>query len=242
MFISEAVRSRPRLAFDLGCGPGFTTQLLSRTARAEKTVGVDRLEAFLDRARASSSAVSEEFVTADVTAVPMRVEGLPGRPDLIYARFLTAHLPEPKRAIVGWTKELEAGGLLLTEELESISTRVAVFEEYLKIVSEMLASHGNELLIGARLATAPWDELGLEVVINRTVEVWPSAGQAARMFSINLLTWGHDPYVVTTYPRERIEWLVAELDELISTTETGLILCRMRQIALRPHSTALLDT
>ena len=205
MFISEAVRSHPHLALDLGCGPGFTTRLLSRITRPEKIVGVDRSEAFLNRARVSNTAASEEFVAADVAAVPMSIEGLPGRPDLIYARFLASHLPEPERAIVGWTRELEAGGLLLIEELEGVSTRVAVFKEYLEIVTEMLSSHGNELLVGARLATFPWDELGLGVEINRTVEVRPSSEQAASMFSMNLLTWRHDPYVATTYPREQIE-------------------------------------
>lgn len=237
VFISEAVRSRPHLALDLGCGPGFTTQLLSRIARAEKTVGVDRSEAFLNRARANSTDASEEFVAADVAAVPMSIEGLPGRPDLIYARFLASHLPEPERAIVNWTRELEVGGLLLIEELESVSTKVVVFEEYLEILSEMLSSHGNELLVGARLATVPWDELGLGVEINRTVEVWPSTGQAAKMFYMNLLNWRQDPYVRTTYPHELIEWLAAELDELISTTEMGLIVCQMRQSALCHHST-----
>ena len=74
-FVSESVPSRPRLALDLGCGPGFTTRLLSRTARPEKTVGVDRSEAFVNRALASAAA-SEEYVVADVAAAPMRIGGL----------------------------------------------------------------------------------------------------------------------------------------------------------------------
>ena len=94
-FVSETVRSRPRLALDLGCGPGFTTRLLSRTAMPEKTVGVDRSEAFLNRALANA-AVSEEYVVADVAAAPMRIVGLRERPDLIYARFLASHRREPE--------------------------------------------------------------------------------------------------------------------------------------------------
>ena len=62
-FVSETVRNRPRLALDLGCGPGFTTRLPSRIARPERIVGVDRSEAFLSRARASSAA-GEEYVGA----------------------------------------------------------------------------------------------------------------------------------------------------------------------------------
>src|SRR5580704_8338213 len=51
-FVSEIVRDHPGLALDLGCGPGFTTRLLSRIARPERTVGVDRSKAFLSQARA----------------------------------------------------------------------------------------------------------------------------------------------------------------------------------------------
>src|SRR5918998_5844153 len=121
-FVSETVRNRPRLALDLGCGPGFTTWLLSRIARPERTVGVDRSEAFLSRARASSAA-GEEYVAVDVTVAPLQIAG--ERPDLIYARFLASHLREPEQAISGWAKELEAGGLLLVEEVNGISTEVA---------------------------------------------------------------------------------------------------------------------
>ena len=232
-FVSETVPSRPRLALDLGCGPGFTTRLLSRTVRPEKAVGVDRSEAFLNRALANA-AVSEEYVVADVAAAPVRIVGLRERPDLIYARFLASHLPEPERVISCWAKELQAGGLLLVEEVESISTVVAAFEEYLEIVSEMLAHHGNELFAGARLATARWDD-GLRVEVDRAAEVRPSTGQAARMFSTNLPNWRHDPYVEANHPPEKLERLAADLDRLTGSAEKGRIVWRLHQISLRRH-------
>ena len=86
-------------------------------------MGVDRSEAFLSRARASAVA-GEEYVAADVAGMPLRIAGVRAQPDLIYARFLASHLPEPEQAISGWAKELEAGGLLVFEEVDSISTKV----------------------------------------------------------------------------------------------------------------------
>jgi trans-aconitate 2-methyltransferase len=228
-FVSEAVRKRPRLALDLGCGPGFTTRLLSRITRAERTVGVDRSEAFLSWARANSP-TGEEYVAADVAAVPLRIAGISSQPDLIYARFLASHLPEPEQAISGWAEELKAGGLLLLEAVDSINTAVAAFDEYLKMVSEVLAQHGNELFVGARLATTRWVDLRIEV--NRTSEVRPSTRQAARMFSMNFPNWRHDPYVTATYPSDRLERLATELAELTGFAETGRIVWQMRQIAL----------
>jgi hypothetical protein len=117
---------------------------------------VDRSKAFLSQARAGAAA-GEEYLTADVAVAPLRIAGLGAQPDLIYARFLSSHLPEPEQAVAGWAKELAAGGLLLLEEVDSISTEVAAFDEYLKIASEVLAQYGNELFVGARLATSRWD-------------------------------------------------------------------------------------
>jgi hypothetical protein len=140
---------------------------------------VDRSKAFLSQARAGAAA-GEEYLTADVAVAPLRIAGLGAQPDLIYARFLSSHLPEPEQAVAGWAKELAAGGLLLLEEVDSISTEVAAFDEYLKIASEVLAQYGNELFVGARLATSRW-EADLWIEVNRTAEVRPSTGQAARM-------------------------------------------------------------
>jgi hypothetical protein len=123
---------------------------------------------------------------------------------------------------------------LLVEEVEGISTEAAGFEEYLKMVSEVLARHGNELFVGARLATARWgDDLRTEV--NRATQVRPSTGQAARMFSMNLPNWRHDPYVEATYTADELKKLAAGLDKLTGLAGTGRIVWRMRQLSLRRH-------
>jgi trans-aconitate 2-methyltransferase len=207
------------------------TRFLSRIARPERTVGVDRSEAFLSQARASSAA-GEEYVAADVAVVPLRIAGIGAQPDLIYARFLCSHLHEPEQAISGWAKALEAGGLLLVEEVDSISTEVAAFDEYLKIALEVLAQYGNELFVGARLATIRWDA-DLWIEANRAAEVRPSTGQAARMFSMNLPNWRHGPYVEAAYPPDRLERLATELDRHTGFAETGRIVWYIRQISHR---------
>jgi len=89
--------------------------------------------------------------------------------------------------------------------------------------------------VGARLATTRWDVLRIEV--NRASEVRPSTGQAARMFSMNLPNWRHDPYVEATYPPGKLQRLATELDGLTGFAETRRIVWQIRQIALRRHST-----
>jgi trans-aconitate 2-methyltransferase len=230
-FVSGAVRNRPRLALDLGCGPGFTTRLLSRITRSDRTVGVDRSEASLSRARASSIA-GEEYFAADVAVLPLGIAGIGAQPDLIYARFLASHLPEPGQTISGWAKELEPDGLLLVEEVEDISAKVAAFDEYLNILSQMLAWHGNELCVGARLATTQWNT-DVWIDINRAKEVRPTIRQAARMFSLNFSNWRHDPYVEAAYPSDKLESLAIKLERLTASAEAGQIIWRIRQICLR---------
>jgi trans-aconitate 2-methyltransferase len=90
------------------------------------------------------------------------------------------------------------------------------------------------IFVGARLATTRWDN-DLRIEVNRTVEVRPSTGQSARMFSMNLPSWRHDPYVDATHPPDKLMRLAAELDGLTGFVETGRIVWRMRQIPLRRH-------
>lgn len=227
-FVSEALPGRPRLALDLGCGPGFTTRLLSRVARPERVFGVDRSEDFLRKARASSRP-PEQYLSADVT------QGLPDlgdeRPDLIYARMLASHLPLPERAISQWISELASGGVMLVEEVESIETEVDAFERYLEIVAGMLAHYGNELYVGPRLAAVRWGD-GVSARTNRTAEVRPAASEAAAMFSMNLSGWRRDPYVESRYSRREIDALAAGLQGHEDRPDTGAIVWRIRQIAL----------
>ena len=211
-FLCETVLKRPRLALDLGCGPGFTTRLLSRITSPVRVIGVDRSEAFLCRARADALA-GEEYVAADVGRMPLRIAGVRAQPDLIYARFLASHLPEPEQTISGWAKELEPGGLLVVEEVDSISTNIAAFDEYLKTVSEVLAQHGNELFVGPRLAATQWDA-DLRIQVNRSTDIRPTIRQAARMFSMNLPNCRRHPFAEATYPPEKLERLAVELDRL----------------------------
>ena len=46
-FMREFVTTRPQLAADLGCGPGYTTHLLADTLKPDRTVGLDNSENFL---------------------------------------------------------------------------------------------------------------------------------------------------------------------------------------------------
>ena len=129
----ETVRTRPQLAADLGCGPGYTTHLLADTLKPERTVGLDNSENFLSHVRTTASD-NVSFRLHDITTAPF-----PEAPfDLIFSRLVLTHLQDPMAAIDLWTDQLRPGGLLLLEEVERIYTKVPALVTYLDIQQAML--------------------------------------------------------------------------------------------------------
>ena len=137
-FLSGAIGFRPRLALDFGCGPGHTTRLVNEVLRPDRVVGVDRSANLLSKAMAATRE-RVLFVDHDVTQMPLPHGG---NADLIYARLLLSHLPDPEGAVTDWLAQLAPGGLLLLDEVERIETEQPVFREYLGILAGMMSHHG----------------------------------------------------------------------------------------------------
>ncbi len=218
---------RPRLALDLGSGPGHTTRLISETLEPAKTVGIETSVAFLSAARATTQSDSVSFVEHDVTRMPLPLDAA----DLIFARFLLSHLPRPEACVTDWVTQLRPGGLLLLEEVEWIRPKNAVLGECLEIVAAMLANRGNDLYVGARL-DATGEEVGWTRRSSRVVRLQPSTAQAARMFSMNLANWREDPFVRATHSGEKIDRLEAGLSELSASQSREEIAWGLRHIVI----------
>ena len=83
-----------RSVADLGCGPGHTTRHLARRFPGARVVGLERSPAYLAEARARAAGIDGiEYIGADVSR---RFTSI--RFDIVYARFLVAHLPERRSA------------------------------------------------------------------------------------------------------------------------------------------------
>jgi trans-aconitate 2-methyltransferase len=229
-FLSRAIGFRPRLALDLGCGPGHSTRLVHQVLRPGRVVGVDRSASLLSKAR-TRARDGTSFVVRDVTRMPLPHGG---EADLIYARLLLSHLPNPERAVKEWLAQLAPGGLLLLDEVERIETGQPVFREYLRILARMMAYHGQELYVGPRLEATTE---GPERRISRIAPASPATAHAARIFSINLATWRENRFVRANHPAAELDRLAAGLSGLTASREVGEIRWRMRQIAVeRPRT------
>jgi trans-aconitate 2-methyltransferase len=145
-FVTANAPQLPAVALDLGCGPGFTTELLHEVCRPGTLVGIDGSEAFVAAARARLPGV--RFEAHDVGDLP-----LPGAPaDLIYARLLLAHLAEPEAVAHRWRSQLSPGGRLLIEDLDSVVNPPGPLHEYELVSAGIVRSGGGLMYAGAALA------------------------------------------------------------------------------------------
>jgi organic hydroperoxide reductase OsmC/OhrA/SAM-dependent methyltransferase len=149
-FLAEHAPRRARFALDLGCGPGATTRLVAEAIRAERTVGLDCSPSFLAAARAEHTGAGLAFVEHDVTRTPFPAAA--SAADVIFARFLLAHLPDLAGTLAVWLGQLHPHGILLIEETEAIETRNPAFRRYLALAERLLATRGATLYPGAALA------------------------------------------------------------------------------------------
>ena len=214
-FLQESVNFRPRLAVDLGCGPGYTTHLLADCLECDQVVGLDSSEHFVNVA-GETSTDKVSFLLHDVTRVPFPV----GSADLLFCRLLLTHLSQPLDILHKWGTQVRPGGLLLVEEVEWIRTNNPLFCEYLAIVEEMLADQGNHLYVGPIIDRFE-DSRRLRRRAGGVKEVRVSNRQAARMFLLNLRTWQHRPFIRDNYSPRTIANIEAELSALVGSSSTG---------------------
>ncbi len=227
---------RTRLAVDLGCGPGHTTRLVARCTDARETVGLDASAAFV--ARAAEETATElanlgpmpgtiRFVHHDVTRLPWPVPAA----DLVFARYLLTHLPDPVETLGRWGTQLRPGGRLLVDEVERIDTEIEVFRTYLDVSGAMIAHYGAHLYVGSDVRDASGVP-GLRTVASETATIAPSTAVVARIFAMNLATWRHDPYVEHHVDPAVVDALADGLDELLEARTTGRITWTHRQLVL----------
>lgn len=174
-FLTANALPQPKVVIDLGCGPGFTTELLVEVFRADTIIGIDASDAFIDSARVRVP--GGRFEARDVVGLP-----LPGAPaDVLYARLLLAHLADPRDVVRRWRSQLAPGGRLLIEDLEGVHNPVGPLHDYEEVSARIVRSGGGLMYAGAELA-----DLG-GVVTPVTV---PGA-VAAEIYLFNVRHWLH---------------------------------------------------
>ncbi|MEP7053347.1 MAG: class I SAM-dependent methyltransferase [Pseudomonadota bacterium] len=217
------------LALDLGCGPGYTTELVAQHVVSERVIGLDQSPRLLEQARRDRANARLTFELADVSVPPF---GLPPA-NFLYSRFLLTHLREPAQVVRSWASAADAGACLVLEETASMTCVHPAFPRYYALVEQMQAHYGQRMYIGRELealCTSPdW------IVQSATIAESPlPAERMARLHFMNLQTWSNDPFARDNYAAEELAELAREL-ELIATgaVSAPAVSLSMGQIVLR---------
>ena len=156
-------------AVDIGCGPGFSTNMLAEAAMCRNTYGLDRSREFLELATERFDDC--RFLEHDVTQVPFPVTA-----DVMYARFVLCHLREPVKLVANWITQLNPMGLLFVDEIDAIDTDLEVFRTYLAMAEGIIATQRACLYVGKTLGAADYDA---EALFNESVVLPVTNRQAA---------------------------------------------------------------
>ena len=215
------------LAVDLGCGPGFTTHLLASALAPSSLAGIDRSESFLARAHTIGPPGAVWF-HHDITVVPLPT----GPADVLYARYVLAHLPEPRSVLVSWLGQLRVGGHLLVEEDERIIAEHPVLKHYEELSFTLVDHYGGNLYVGVELARigAP---VGFERSVSRLVDHPVPSPRAARLFAMNFAVWRHDPFILGTTSERSLDAIAQGLERLADPEGTSDVVFCIRQLAFR---------
>lgn len=207
-FLRRFITRPPASAADLGCGPGYTTDMLSVASMSLKTYGLDRSPEFLELARAQFS--DYEFLRCDITKSP-----LPVRAQILYARSVLSHMADPVMLANDWAAQLPRAGLVFLHEVEAIETAVPVFQRYLDVNRQLIASQGAELFVGKALATGNFH---FRQLANETQLVPVPTRTAASWFAPNVRhVWPNEPGVTALVNPDEQQDILAKLDELAAS-------------------------
>jgi trans-aconitate 2-methyltransferase len=211
--------ARADRVLDLGCGPGSSTGSLQRLVSTPDLVGIDGSPAFV--AEAARNLPGARFLVGDVTE-PWPVDPA----DLVYARCVLAHLPEPVAMARRWREQLAPGGRLVLEEPETIDTDIGVYRRYLEITNALVASRGAAMYAGRELRGRFRGAL-----VDRPFVVDVDPADASAMFTMNLASWRDDPWVVAHLSPGDLHRLDDDLTSAPAATSEP-VRWTVRQIAL----------
>lgn len=102
---------------DAGCGPGFSTELISREFRPSRLVAFDLMPEMVDLAR---KRIAAEFFVGNIAAT-----GLPSETfDAVFILDVLHHEPEWRKSLDEMARVLKPGGVLLVEEPSNLLVRL----------------------------------------------------------------------------------------------------------------------
>jgi len=225
MWIKKHLKNQLNAVVDLGCGPGYSTDMIAKAVSSKVVCGLEKSDEFIIIAKAKFPGFV--FINHDVS------DGtLPIRADAAYCRFLLSHLKDTEKTINSWINELLPGGMLFIDELEGINTDVPVFKKYLEINESLVKSQGAELFVGAALARGSYNA---ELVSNELARIPVASWRAASWFYPNTYTiWEKEKFVRDNFPQAIRRKISEEILGILEKRDASVkSIWKMRRIVLK---------
>jgi ubiquinone/menaquinone biosynthesis C-methylase UbiE len=141
---------------DAGCGPGETMRLMAqRVGPRGRVIGID-IDDWLGRQTVKVLHAAGHRQCAFERVDVAGEEPIPGAPfDLVYARLLLLHLPDPLPALRRLWDAVAPGGHLLVQDYDlrsiDVSPPLATLTEFTRVIHEAFTGAGRHIDLGHRL-------------------------------------------------------------------------------------------
>lgn len=224
---------RPGLrCLDVGCGGGDVTAELGRLVGPHgQALGVDLDEVKLDIARAEvegSGLANVAFERLDVLGGERPSAAF----DVVYARFLLTHLPDPEQAVARMRELLVPGGLLVVEDVDFsghfIHPPSEAFAAYVDLYGRAARLRGVDPDIGPRLP-GMLRSAGLGTVEMRVAHPAGFHGEVKLVAAMTLEAIADSVLAAGLATRERLDAYVEELRRLAQDDATVMSAARIVQ-------------
>jgi len=207
---------------EIGCGGGDLAFDMARMAGPSgRVVGMDFDQAELDLARREAEDLNLsnlEFRMADITESAPNPEF-----DVVHARFLLTHLPNPSASIATMRRALRPGGVIVLEDIDFRAhfayPECAALTRYVELYMELARRRGRDPVIGPRLPALLTDA-GFENVQMNVVQPAGLSGDVKLMTPLTMESIGGSLIAEGLSSAAEVTNLVAELYEYARTPGT----------------------
>jgi trans-aconitate 2-methyltransferase len=222
---------RPRLIYDLGCGPGNSTSLLKHAFPGTRIVGLDRSPAMIAKAKESFGGL--EFVSADVALWPGDKEA-----DLIFSNALFHWMPNHLDRMVRIVSAMKHEAVFAVQMPDNLAEPS---HELMREIAEQgaWAAQLSKATEARAQIHPPTDYYNALKPMVRTVDIWHTAYYHAVDGVdgiVNMLSSsGLKPYLDSLRDDEKIEFLDRYRDGLrreYPQADDGKVLFRFPRIFL----------